>query len=53
MILEKLKQDLIGAMKAKNEAELSTLRMLDAVIKNKVIEIEFRYLVVSILISFF
>src|SRR3989344_6132650 len=38
MLLEKIKQDLISAMKSKNEVALGTLRMLDATIKNKVIE---------------
>ncbi len=38
MLLEKIKQDLIAAMKSKDEVTLGTLRMLDATIKNKVIE---------------
>jgi len=38
MLLEKIKQDLISAMKSKDEVVLGTLRMLDAAIKNKVIE---------------
>ncbi len=38
MLLEKIKQDLIVAMKSKNEVTLGTLRMLDATIKNKMIE---------------
>jgi uncharacterized protein YqeY len=38
MLLEKIKQDLIAAMKSKDETTLGTLRMLDSTIKNKIIE---------------
>ena len=38
MLMEKIESDLRNAMKEKNEAKLSTLRMLKAAIKNKEIE---------------
>lgn len=39
MILEQLNTDFILAMKGKKEAELSTLRLLRAALKNKQIEL--------------
>jgi len=38
MLQEKIQQDLITAMKNRDEAKLSVLRMLQAAIKNKKIE---------------
>lgn len=38
--LEKIEQDLIGAMKEKNENLLSVLRMIKAALKNKEIELQ-------------
>lgn len=38
MLQEQIKKDLIEAMKAKDQLRVSTLRLLDAVLKNKVIE---------------
>lgn len=39
MIVEKINQDLTGAMKAKDEVKVSTLRMLSAAFKNRQIEL--------------
>lgn len=37
-LLDKIQQDLVAAMKAREEARLSTLRMIKAALKNKEIE---------------
>lgn len=39
VIAEQINQDLIGAMKAKDEVRVSTLRLLNAAFKNKQIEL--------------